>query len=129
MRDFKKRRLVRSIIYSPLTASALLLATFFVLHAIWNISQTYIQTKKGYEAAHEEFTELRGRKERIEERIDTLSTPRGVEEEIRNKFGFVKKGEGVVIIVEPPIGLGSNLSDDRQGNTMDIFGRIFNIFR
>ena len=129
MRDFKKRKLVRSIIYSPLTASILLVAFFFVLHAIWNISQTYVQTKKGYESTREEFAELKKRKERVEERIDVLSSTRGVEEEIRNKFGFVKEGEGVVIIVEPPVGLENDFSGGRQGNTLDILGLIFNIFR
>ena len=129
MRDFKKRRVMRSILYSPLTASLLLLAVFFALHAVWNIFTTYQQTKQNYERTYEEHAELLRRKGNIEERVGQLSTERGVEIEIRNKFGFVKEGEEVVIVVEPPIGFEDNAIKDSSKNTLDIFNFVFNIFR
>ena len=129
MRDFKKRKLVRSIVYSPLTASILLLAVFFALHAVWNIFTTYRYTKQNYEIVREEYTELTERKENIEKRVGQLSTEKGVETEIRNKFGFVKKGEKVVIIAESPVGFGDNVIEDSSQGTLDIFNFVFNVFR
>jgi|ETNmetMinimDraft_11_1059920.scaffolds.fasta_scaffold64493_2 cell division protein FtsB len=129
MRDFKRRKLIRSILYSPLAASLLLLVVFFVLHAVWNIFAMYQQTKQNYEIVREEYSELVDRKENIEERVGLLSTERGVEAEIRNKFGFIKEGEEVVIIAEPPVSFGDNVIEDSSKNTLDMFNFVFDMFR
>tara|TARA_Y100000031_G_scaffold155630_1_gene206993 strand:- start:1660 stop:2049 length:390 start_codon:yes stop_codon:yes gene_type:complete len=129
MRDFKRRKLVKSILYSPLTASLLLLAVFFVLHTVWNIFTTYQQTKQNYEIVREEYAELVDRKENIEERVGQLSTEQGVEAEIRNKFGFIKEGEEVIIIAEPPVGFENNVIEDSSKNTLNMFNFVFDMFR
>jgi len=111
---------MRNILYSPLTAGILLLAVFFALHAAWNIFATYQQTKQSYEITNSEYESLKKHKENTQEKIEQLSTERGIEVEIRNKFGFVKEGEGVVIIAEPPPGLGDSVIEDGSKNTLDI---------
>lgn len=132
MRDFKQRTLIRSIIYSPLTASVLLLLIFFVGHATIKIFNTYLDTRRGYEAAFGEFEKLKNREENIQNRINALSTERGIEEEIRNKFGFIKEGEEVVIIVEPPVSFDDGEKDGEKSGIFSVqnfFKSILNIFR
>jgi len=130
MRDFKRRKLVRNIIYSPLTASVLFVLIFFVGHASVKLFRTYLDTKQDYEVASSAFEELRHREENIEQKIEKLGTERGVEEEIRSKFGFVKEGEEVVIIVEPPISKeNSNVQKEDKLLIASIFNAILNIFK
>lgn len=47
-----------------------------------------------------EKQELEGRYSVISEQSDALKSDIGVETEIRNKFDVVKKGEGVIVVVE-----------------------------
>lgn len=55
-------------------------------------------------AARAEFEALQTRKAELEERVQYLRGPRGVEEEIRQNFDVAKPGEQVVIITgeRPP---------------------------
>ncbi|MBI2109277.1 MAG: septum formation initiator family protein [Parcubacteria group bacterium] len=134
MDDFKRRTRIRKIIYSPFTVSALLILIFFVGHATIKTLETYLETRENYKAALGEFEKLENRKENIENRIEMLSTERGIEEEIRNKFGFIKEGEEVVIIVEPPNSLDNPQKQKEEKETKDsviknIFESILNIFR
>lgn len=118
MDDFKRRTKLRMILYSPLTAGVLLATLFFIGHATIKMAQKYIETKKNYEAAVGEFEELKKREKNIEDRIVALKSERGVEDEIRSKFGFIKEGEEVVIIVEPPVSI--LVPDDEKGRGVQI---------
>ncbi|MBI2048247.1 MAG: septum formation initiator family protein [Parcubacteria group bacterium] len=133
MRDFKRRTLFRSILYSPITASVLVILIFFVGQATIKIFKTYLETRQDYQAAIAEFEKLQNREKSIKNRIESLSTERGIEEEIRNKFGFIKEGEEVVIIVEPPPSFeGTKNDSDSEVNASsagNIFESILNIFR
>lgn len=130
MRDFRKRMIIRSVIYSPLTAGILIILTFFVLQATVKIFNTYLETKKKYGEALNTFAELKGREENLKERIQMLTTERGVEEEIRNKFGLIKEGEEVVIIVEPPASTATGSTKEERGTSFwDTLGSFLNIFR
>ena len=130
MDDFKRRTKIRKILYSPITASILLAAMFFGGHATIKMVQKYIETKQDYKIAVSEFEKLRNREKNIEERINALRTERGIEGEIRNKFGFIKKGEEVVVIVEPPFIVEEGESEENRGiHIGNIFESIFNIFR
>ena len=122
--------IMRGIIYSPLTAGILVITIFFILHATFKIFQTYSETKKEYEMARDESNQLKQREYNLKEKVQALKTERGVEEEVRNKFGFVKEGEEVIVIVEPPIGAATgSIKEDRGTFVLDTLGLLLNIFR
>ena len=132
MRDFRQRTFIRSILYSPLIAGILLILIFFVGHATIKMFKTYFDTRQNYEAALGEFAELKNREENIQNRINTLRTERGVEGEIRNKFGLIKEGEEVVIIVEPPVSFEGERNDNEKSGVFsakNFFELILNIFK
>src|SRR3989344_6772660 len=132
MRDFKRRTLFRSILYSPFTASVLVILMFFIGQATIKIFKTYLETRQDYQAAIAEFEKLQNREKSIKNRIESLSTERGIEEEIRNKFGFIKEGEEVVVIVEPPPSFdvtGGAQQEEESQPARNIFETILNIFR
>lgn len=57
-------------------------------------------TSKNRKIAEDKLSQLMVQKEKLTADINQLNTPDGVEEVIRNKFGLVKEGEGMIVIVE-----------------------------
>ena len=60
--------------------------------------QKAAESKKRKERAETELLELQKRKENLENKIQSLSSPVGVEKELREKFDLVKEGEETILI-------------------------------
>ncbi|MES2315728.1 MAG: septum formation initiator family protein [Patescibacteria group bacterium] len=58
------------------------------------------ETSKNKQIAENKIADLQAQKESLTSEIDKLKTNTGVEESIRDKFGLVKDGEGLIIIVD-----------------------------
>ncbi len=89
-----------SVLYSKpvlvILGLILLIFTYNLFGLLGKMRET-IRNKRG---AEDKFMELTANKEKLDHDISKLNTTEGVEENIREKFGLVKEGEGVVIIVE-----------------------------
>ena len=126
MRDFKRRMIIRSILYSPITAGILIVVIIFAAHSTIKVFGTYMTAKKEYAAALDAFTKLQKREASLKAKIEALETERGIEEEIRNKFGFAKEGEEVIVIVEPPTTVAT--SSTRVAHTSNFLGFLKTLF-
>ncbi|MDQ3245183.1 MAG: septum formation initiator family protein [bacterium] len=58
------------------------------------------ETIKNKEIVQNRIIEIKNNKIKLENDIDKLQTDSGIEENIRENFGLVKDGEGLVVIVE-----------------------------
>lgn len=108
MLDFKEKRKMKTILYSRVTIVLLGIFLAFLLHSVWGV---YQKAKVAYESKSRvdaDFSELKDREGALLHSIESLKTDRGIESEIRGKFGVVKSGEEVVVIV-----------DSDSENTMD----------
>jgi len=56
-------------------------------------------TRENRMIAHSKVTQLREEEKKLSTDIAKLKTEEGVEESIREKFGFTKEGEGLIVIV------------------------------
>ena len=65
--------------------------------------------------AEEKVIELREKKEKLSGDIVRLETDKGIEENIRGKFGLIKEGEGVIVIVEEDSSLESEMEAETGG--------------
>lgn len=104
MRDFSKNRYRRSYELLRLIAGILgvLVLTFLVVvstRAAWGMYQKFTQAGQGRQAAEEELASLKEKEERISTAVVALSSERGIEAEVRARFGVVKPGEGEIKIV------------------------------
>ena len=100
MRNFQAKRPFRKFLESwPVLAVLAILAVFFTWQVIgfWSKMEN---TRKNREIAENKVMELREAKIKLDEDIKDLQTPDGIEENIRNKFGLGKVGEGVIVVVE-----------------------------
>ncbi len=58
------------------------------------------QTRQNRKAAESKVAQLEKEKERLSADLAKLQTIEGTEEAIREKFGFAKEGEGLIVIVD-----------------------------
>ena len=104
MRDFSKNRRGKSQEFLRLVASVLgvvILLLLFVVsaRAAWDMYHKFAQASDDRQTAERELGSLKEKEMRIQTAVAALSSERGVEQEIRARFGVVKPGEGEIQIV------------------------------
>ena len=98
---FEKRRLCQ-ILYSRVVLVLLLFGVLFLGTAALNAWETAHETAEKKAEAVMELALLEEQEKELQKKIAQLSTPEGIEAEIRRKFDVGEPGEGVVILVELP---------------------------
>lgn len=94
-----KRLFRRFAVWSGIALGVLLL--LLIGHATWRVyaKERSAATELRNQAAS--LGELKQRKAALEAKLRALSTERGVEEEIRDRFPVTKPGEEVITVVNP----------------------------
>ena len=129
MRELREKRRVQRTLYSKVIIGILVVALFFVLSATWGVYGKYLETKENRDIAEQELLKFEERERNIKDEIARLKTERGVEEDIREKFGFVKEGEGVIVIVEPPVQSANEFGGQEGSILGNVLRSIRGIFR
>jgi cell division protein FtsB len=104
MRDFSKKRRGPLASLARFCASAaglglLVLVAFVTTRAAWGMYEKFSRAAGEHAKAQREYEELGAKESRIEGAVAALSSARGVEAEIRSRFGVAKPGEGEIKIV------------------------------
>ncbi len=100
MRDFQHKRGWRNIVRSK---PFLVLLGAVVALSAWSVKGFMVKMRLAEEkrqVAEIQLRELEDRKAQLSKDIANLETESGVEENIREKFGLAKDGEGLVIVVD-----------------------------
>lgn len=100
MKDFKSKKSdFRMILESwPI----LFLLGFLIIFFIFNIFSFVLKMndlKKEKNLAKEEVSDLKNKKDRLDFEIKNLNTEEGKERFIREKFGYAKPNEGLIVVV------------------------------
>ena len=98
MKEFQRKNDIKKVIYSRFVLALILIVLFFFVKATIDFYQKAAESKKRKERAETELLELQKRKENLENKIQSLSSPVGVEKELREKFDLVKEGEETILI-------------------------------
>lgn len=103
MREFKKHRSSRAELLNFCLrlggALLLLLFTFGMVRAAWDMYGRLNTATAGQQDAEARLTSLEAQKKTISASVGQLSSPRGQEALLREHYGVVKPGEGVIQIV------------------------------
>lgn len=99
MQGFQRKKQIAHVISSPLVLLFLVFVAVFLGRATYRILAKERESAKNLARAQAELQELQDKKEGIEKDINRLSTPEGVEEELRSKYAIKKPGEELVVIV------------------------------
>ncbi|MFZ3015908.1 MAG: septum formation initiator family protein [Minisyncoccia bacterium] len=106
---------------------ALFLLGVLIIVFSWSIIQLIGKmqdTNKNKKIAENKISELQKQKEKLIYDITNLNTDKGKEENIRERFGFAKEGEEMIVVVDD-----KNLLDlGKETKTKGFFSFIKNLF-
>jgi hypothetical protein len=100
MLDFYQKRKLRAIINSRYTQAFILLLALSVGYSTYvrfDIAMEMMERRKN---AEQQAAALLERKETLSEKVEYLSSDRGLEAEMRRQFDVALPGEQVIVIVE-----------------------------
>jgi cell division protein FtsB len=99
MLEFQEKRKLRSFLYSKTTLAILIIFIVLAANAVWGVYKKQSLTKENLAQTAATFDGLQAREKMLSSEIEKLKTETGKEEEIREKYGLVKPGEEVIIVV------------------------------
>ncbi len=92
----KKRK--QSLLYTPVGIGFLVLLLLYIGYSTYGVFTKWSDAHAKLVEAEESYTATAARYDAITEDLHDLSTDRGKEEIVREKFNVVKEGEGVVVL-------------------------------
>ena len=100
MLEFQEKRKIKSFLSSKITLVVLIIVIGFFFNAVWNLYQKQDITKDNLSKSAAIYENLRSREKMLSLEVEKLKTTEGKEEEIREKYGLVKPGEEVIVVVD-----------------------------
>ena len=99
MLEFQEKRRLKRFLYSRLVLIILLVIIFFLLIKVWDVYKKQALTKANLAKATASLESLQAREKMLSTQIERLKTDSGTEAEIRERYGLVKPGEEVIVVV------------------------------
>jgi cell division protein FtsB len=103
MREFQERRRLKKFLHSRYAIAVLSIVIVLLARGVWGIYGKYERSKGIVERANADLAALAERERTLSKSLESLNTPEGKEREIRDRFGAVKEGETLVILVDETV--------------------------
>lgn len=100
MKNLQRRNKKFLWIHSKLALTASALLVVLMIWSVFGLIGKAQDTHNNKKIAEDKIKQLRNQKGKLIQDIEKLNTEQGIEENIRNKFGLAKEGEGMVVIVD-----------------------------
>lgn len=98
--EFQEKRKFRKYLYSKVTLVILLIIIAVLLNAVYGVYKKQALSRDNLAKTELDFTKLQAREKTLSSEIGKLKTDSGTEEEIREKYGLIKPGEEVIMMVD-----------------------------
>lgn len=85
---------------SPFVLIIIIIVFIFLARGVWGIRQKVVVSNTKYESIKKELDRLQSRKQDLADRINYLSTDQGIEAELKSRYGAVRNGESVAVIID-----------------------------
>ncbi len=124
MLEYKKAppHIVLKFILTGIGTLVLLVLVVLSAQAAWHMYGKFAAASGAAAASEAELAHMQAQKESVSSSIEELSSPLGIEENMRERFGVAKPGEGEIRIVRKEGGEEGGST----GADQNIFIRIFN---
>jgi len=124
MKKFQNKKHYKKIMQSKHVLIVLGVCLIFFIFNIIQLTNKAIETRKNRNIAQNKINQFQQQKNDLEYKIQKLNTEKGMEENIRERFGLAKEGEGVVIIVEDK----NKIENKEIENDKGFFSFLKNLF-
>ena len=125
MKEFQRKRSVKQYLYSPLVLIVLAIVFVVISRTTLGIYQKERQSNQDLALLTQKYQDLSTKSDYLNSEIQRLSTDRGIDQEIRDKFGVTKGDEKMVVIVEPD----KNSQGSSSPSSLNLWQRFVNFFR
>lgn len=100
MKNLKEQNKISKILISwPFIIILFVIVVIFIIN-LFSFSRKMQESIKNKEIVEQRIIEINKNKEKLQNNIKKLQSENGIEENIRENFGLIKEGEGVVVIVD-----------------------------
>lgn len=127
MHEFKRKRSIDRIIYSPVVLIVLTVILGFSIRATWAVYEKEQTSRDALALSQRELDKVATREQTLNQAIAYLSTPQGVETEIRKKFRVVKDGEEVAVILDDVSGTVVASSSPARGGILGLWDGLLHL--
>lgn len=117
MLEFRQKRKIRRVIYSPLTIIVLFFVVIVLAKAAWNVYVKETESRTYLTEAQMQFEKISADQSSLSASVAALETPEGVEAAIRSQFLVAKPGEQVAVIVDGD----EDNADDAPASGSDVY--------
>lgn len=100
MRNFQKKGRLKYLIQSKLFLIFFGIVILAFIYSIFNFVGKTEEASRNRKIAENKIIELEKSKEKFNSDINKLKTEKGIEENIREKFGLAKEGENMILVVD-----------------------------
>jgi hypothetical protein len=121
MREFERKRLIRSVLCSRYMILVYIIAILFLGNAVYGAYGKYKQGRTLEQAAQREFNTLKEREVYLTSHVESIGGTTGQSIEVLDRFGLVKPGEHLIILV----GDDSTVKKGKESNT-GLLGKFWN---
>lgn len=125
MRSFQKGGRLRRVMQSNFFLIFLGIIILVFFFNVFSFMSKMKETRRNRETIEDKITELEKSKEKLNSEIIKLKTEKGVEENIREKFGLAKEGEDMIIIVEDK----NSEKTEKEADSGGFFSWLKNLFQ
>ncbi len=125
MHGLQKKKTLKKLLYSKTMLLILLVALGFAARATWSIYAKERESQQNASVAKSELENLKTRESILGKEIDHLSTPQGIEGELREKYTITQKGEELYVIVPPKKDDSTATSDNANQSWWEKFMGLF----
>lgn len=122
MLEFQEKRRLKKVLYSKFVLVLLIVIIILSLNAVWQVYKKQMMAKENLIQTASVFDQLKARESMLTSGVERLKTESGTEQEIREKYGLVKPGEEVIVVVKQ----GDSTSSEGISKEIGFWQKVLN---
>ena len=129
MREFNRRptrnHVLLGFFVRAVGALVLLFIAIISVKGTWSMYERFSQAMEGANATKNELATLKNQETQVGAAVSSLSNERGVEAQIRDRYGVAKPGEGEILVVRDSTSSETATSDSQENLLLRILHGLF----
>lgn len=119
MFDFYEKRKIKALLFSKFSILVIFLLTVWLLVSVYDRYQMERVVSERRSEQSEKRDVLQARASALEGKIAYFKSDKGIEEELRDRYGVVREGEQVIILLEDEESEGEEVSNEEPSSFFD----------